>query len=186
MQTKTISTTANLIIITSSTLSSVTDFYKNEFLRVLPYGDPNTTSIDICYEYDTSPSNNQACRITSYNYYQDSSVSSTYYGIFTVYPGFNLYDSGSGLGSDASIEILPFSYDNFNPFVYTGSLVSQQDMVCYEMQLISLTLPNYTLSVSQGGRIAFYPYIYIQISNVSTTGAGLKNIIYSNKSFFSI
>ena len=180
LQTKTISTTANLIIITGSTLSSVIDFYKNEFLRVLPYGDPTTTPTDIRYEYYPIPTNNQACRITSYKYYQDNSVPSTYYGIFTVYPGFNLYDSGSGPGSDASIEILPFSYDNFNPFVYTGSLVSQQDMVCYEMQLISLTLPNYTLSVSQGGRVAFYPYLYVQISNVSATGAGLKNIIYSN------
>ena len=34
--------------------------------------------------------------------------------------------------------------------------------------------------MSQGGRIAFYPFVYVQISNVSSTGAGLKNIIYSN------
>ena len=31
-----------------------------------------------------------------------------------------------------------------------------------------------------GGRSAFYPYFYVELQNVSGTGAGLKNIIYSN------
>ena len=173
---KTINTTSEVIIITGTSLSTIQNFYKNQFLRVLPYGNAFTNPIDIKYQYNPLPSNNQARRIISYGYYEDSSSPGTFYGVFTVYPVFNLYNEGIG----ASIEILPFSYDNFNPFVYSGSLVSQQDMVCYEMQMISLTLPNYTLAVSQGGRIAFYPYVYVQISNVSATGAGLKNIIYSN------
>ena len=176
IQTKTISTTSDLIITTGNSLSNLKDYYKNEFLRVLPYGDSNTNPTDPYYEYDPTPSNNQACRITSYNYYEDSTTPGTYYGVFTVFPGFNLYNGGAG----AKIEILPFSYDNFNPFVYTGTIVSQQDMVCYEISMINLTLPNYTLAVSQGGRIAYYPYVYVQISNVSSTGAGLKNIMYSN------
>ena len=170
-------TTSSTIIINNpsgNTLSIVKDFYKNQFLRVLPYGDPNTTPTDICYEYSPTPTNNQAMRITSYNYYEV--VPGTGYGVFTVYPYFDLYNNGIG----ANIEILPFSRDNFNPFVYTGSFVSQQEMVCYEMQLVRLTLPNHTLAVSEGGRIAFYPFVYVQISNVSASGAGLKNIIYSN------
>ena len=173
-------TTSSTIIINNpggNTLSTITDFYKNQFLRVLPYGDPNVTPADPTdnrYEYDPKPTNNQAARIISYNYYEV--IPGTGYGVFKIYPHFNLYNNGI----DASVEILPFSYDNFNPFVYTGSLVSQQEMVCYEMSMTSLTLPNYTLAVSQGGRIAFYPYVYVQISNVSASGAGLKNIIYSN------
>jgi guanyl-specific ribonuclease Sa len=177
--TKVINTTENTIIITNpggNTLSTVTNYYKNYFLRVLPYGDPNTNPTDIYYEYDPTVSNNQARRITEYNYYEDSGAPGTYYGVFTVYPDFNLYNNGIG----ASIEILPFSRDNFNPFVYTGSLVSQQEMVCYQVQLSTLTLPNATLAISQGGRIAFYPFVYVQLSNVSASGAGLKNIIYSN------
>lgn len=75
---------------------------------------------------------------------------------------------------------LPFSQDSFNPFVYTGSLVSQQDMVCYEVTLLNLVLPNITLDTAYGGLISFYPYIYVQIQNVSAAGAKLKNIIYSN------
>jgi hypothetical protein len=174
--TKTISTSSNLIIITGATLSTIENFYKNEFLRVLPYGDVNTNPTDPRYEYDPTPTNNQARRITGYNYYEDSTIPGTYYGVFNVYPEFNLYNNGIG----ASIEILQYSFDNFNPFIYTGSLVSQQEMVCYEMQMISLTMPNAILAVGQGGRIAFYPYVYVQISNVSAAGAGLKNIIYSN------
>ena len=53
-------------------------------------------------------------------------------------------------------------------------------MVCYEIQLLDLVLPNSILMTGDGGRIAFYPYVYVQLSNVSTPGAGLKNIIYSN------
>ena len=78
------------------------------------------------------------------------------------------------------IEIMSFTRDNLYPFVYTGSLVSQQEMVCYEIQLLNLVLPNSILKVGEGGRIAFYPYIYVQLSNVSASGAGLKNVIYSN------
>jgi hypothetical protein len=74
-------------------------------------------------------------------------------------------------------EILPFSFDNLNPFTYTGSLVSQQEMVCYEVELLNLIVPNETLNVGEGGRIAFYPYIYVQLSNAE---ARLSNIIYSN------
>ena len=79
-----------------------------------------------------------------------------------------------------SIEILPFSYDNLNPFVYTGSLVSQQEMVCYEVRLSNLIIPNYVLLSGNGGRAAYYPFVYVELSNVSSTGARLKNTIYSN------
>ena len=78
------------------------------------------------------------------------------------------------------VELLPFSYDNANPFVYTGSQVSQQESVCYEMKLINVILPNLTLKTGFGGRIAFYPYVYVTISNYPYPSGGLNNIIYSN------
>lgn len=77
-------------------------------------------------------------------------------------------------------EILYFSYDNLNPFIYTGSQVSQQEMVCYEIELLNLSLPNKTLNVGVGSRITFYPYVYVEIANVSGSSAGIKNTIYSN------
>jgi hypothetical protein len=92
-----------------------------------------------------------------------------------VSPSFN----GTVISGD-SFEILYFSYDNMNPFVYTGSQVSQQEMVCYEIKLLKMSLPNKTLNSGFGSRIAFYPYVYIEIANVSGANAGTKNTIYSN------
>jgi hypothetical protein len=86
----------------------------------------------------------------------------------------------SGLYDQDQFEILQFSRDNAVPFVYSGSLVSQQNEVCYEISLLNLRLPNTTLNVGQGSRIAFYPYVYVELSNVSSAGRGLTNIIYSN------
>ena len=75
-------------------------------------------------------------------------------------------------------EILQFTRDNAVPFCYSGSLVSQQEMICYEIELLNLVLPNKTLQ--SGGRTAFYPYVYVELQNVSSASAGNKCIIYSN------
>jgi hypothetical protein len=77
-----------------------------------------------------------------------------------------------------TFEVLPFTYDNAVPFTYTGSLISQQEMVCYEIELINLVLPNKTLI--SGGRTAFYPYVYVELQNVSGASAGTQSVIYSN------
>ena len=77
-------------------------------------------------------------------------------------------------------EILAFSYDNASPFVYTGSMISQQEEVCYEVKLLNLILPNTTLFSGQGSRIAFYPYVYTELTNLSCAGSGLMNTMYSN------
>lgn len=63
--------------------------------------------------------------------------------------------------SQVSFEILAFARDNYNPLVYNGSTVSQQQEVCYEVELQRLTLPNEILLTGDGNRIAFYPYIYV-------------------------
>ena len=75
-------------------------------------------------------------------------------------------------------EIMPFSVDNCSPFTYNGSLASQNQSVSYDIGLNSLTLPN--LFLTNGGRIAYYPYIYVEIENVSTTTGPNRNVIYSN------
>ena len=73
-----------------------------------------------------------------------------------------------------------FTTDNAVPFNYTGSLVSQSQMVCYEIELLNLILPNRTLNVSLGGRIAFYPFVYVELQNVSGSSRGNPGVIYSN------
>jgi len=89
-------------------------------------------------------------------------------------------DNPPGAAANIILEVIDFSHDNLNPFVYTGSTVSQQEMVCYEIELLNLILPNATLKASNGSRISFYPYVYVELRNVSGTGAGKKNLIYSN------
>ena len=77
-------------------------------------------------------------------------------------------------------EIEQFTRDNYNPFVYTGSLVSSQESVCYEVELLNLILPNAVLASGRGGRPIFYPYLYVMLQPVSSDAGTNKNIIYSN------
>jgi hypothetical protein len=81
---------------------------------------------------------------------------------------------------DFAYEVEGFSYDNWNPFSYIGSLVSSQEMVCYEVELMNLTLPNTILKSGRGGRAIFYPYFYVELQNIAAPTSRADNIIYSN------
>jgi hypothetical protein len=153
-----------LTVVTSSSKMNLelnaanTDDYIGGFLRIagpLPVL-PFSTII---------PPYNECRRIVNYN---GVTKEVTVYPPFSVTPGLVKY------------EVLCFTIDNANPFVYTGSMVSQQESVCYEIELVDLILPNVVLSSGKGGRIAFYPYVYVELQNVSGSNAGTKNIIYSN------
>jgi hypothetical protein len=78
------------------------------------------------------------------------------------------------------LQLLTFNRDNEYPLNYTGSTVSQNQMVCYEIELISLILPNLPLDNTIGGLIAFYPYLYVELSNATAPSGGTPGIIYSN------
>lgn len=93
----------------------------------------------------------------------------------TVGPNF----SNVPLAGD-SFEILQFSRDNLSPLNYTGSDVSQQEMVCYEVELINLVLPNKELFTGSGGLISMYPYVYVELSNWSSSSGRGRDLIYSN------
>jgi len=92
----------------------------------------------------------------------------------TISPAFTATPTAS------MIELLPFTRDQYNSLHYSGSMVSQQQDVCSEIELLSLILPNTTLAVGQGSRIAFYPYVYVELSSVTSSSGGTNNIIYSN------
>lgn len=146
-------------VIVSSTLSTIeininADIKVNSFVRILSQ----------IYNYELDAPENECRRIINYN-----STTKT----ITVHPPFTALPP---VGN--KIEILNFSYDNLNPFVYTGSVLSQQELVCYEVDLLSVTLPTEILSVGEGGYITSYPFIYVELSN--TCSAGHRNIIYSN------
>ena len=155
--------------------SDQSGFYTDLFIRVDPGGINNLRQIT---NYVVTRNANGV--ITS----RRATVNSSF-GVVGPSPAFTI-TSGIVSGpftfalSEQKVCILPFSYDNLNPFVYTGSLVSQQDVVCYEIELLNLVLPNQTLAVGEGGFISYYPFVYVQLMNVDASGGHLKNIIYSN------
>jgi hypothetical protein len=131
----------------------------------------NASNVDNIYKnqyirFTSGTNDNEIRRITNY-------VGTT--RTITVYPELLSVPS---VGD--RIELLAFSYDNSTPFVYSGSMVSQQEEVCYQIELIDLVLPNRTLDSGYGARTSFYPYFYVNLSNVSAPGSGNINIIYSN------
>lgn len=79
--------------------------------------------------------------------------------------------------STLRLELLSFTRDNYVPISYSGSMDSQQNNVCYEIELINLTLPNRILATGYGSRVSFYPYMYVEFYNLSSRD---RNILYSN------
>ena len=90
------------------------------------------------------------------------------------------YSSSNGYLQNQQIEYLQYSGDNLHPLNFTGTRVSQSQAVCYKIKLISITLPNLPLDNQIGGLISFYPYLYVELSNVNSPMRGNKGIIYSN------
>ena len=79
------------------------------------------------------------------------------------------------LGQD--INIVSFVKDNYYPYMYDGTLSSLNQSVCYDVSLVSLTIPNAVLST--GSRIAYYSYLYVEFSTYSSS-TGSDSVIYSN------
>lgn len=78
----------------------------------------------------------------------------------------------------AAINIVSFLKENFNPLNYNGTMTSVNEAVCYEVELVSLIMPN--TSLVTGSRLVFYPFVYVELSNVSTPSGSSSDIIYSN------
>ncbi len=70
--------------------------------------------------------------------------------------------------------------DNAQSLLYSGSLVSVSQDVCYRISLVELVVPNLPILTGAGGRLAFYPYIYVDFENVTSSNSGRRAILYSN------
>ena len=103
---------------------------------------------------------------------------------FAIYPGKNGGDTYTiewdlfVMSETPIINISSFKCDNFTPLSYNGSMVSINEAVCYEVDLISLTLPN--ASLLTGSRISFYPYVYVEFANATSPNGASRELIYSN------
>ena len=80
---------------------------------------------------------------------------------------------------DPYYEILPFSYDNYAPITFTGSANILSTMACYEIKLIHIVLPNFSvLENGYGGLFSSYPFLWVQLSSVTTST--VRDAIWSN------
>ena len=77
-----------------------------------------------------------------------------------------------------TIDIVSLFHNNYSPLNYNGTLVSQNNSICYEVSLVEIILPNVNLKT--GSKIVFYPYVYVELSSISASQTYSKNIIYSN------
>ena len=75
-------------------------------------------------------------------------------------------------------QLLQYTIDISVPFSYSGSMISNSQSSAQEVTLNTLILPN--VELSNGGKIWQYPYVYIEVENVSTSSSGSRNVIYSN------
>jgi hypothetical protein len=163
--------------ITINTPSTIANYFQGLFIRIIPGSSPYLYNVFTEGNQSTyDPTLNLTAPLNQTRRIILSNIGAT--TVLNISPGFTVAPSVGSV-----IEILSFKYDNLCPFTYTGSLVSQQEMVCYEIELISLILPNQTLKGGLGATIAKYPFVYVGLQNVSSSGAGLSNIIYSNNPY---
>lgn len=93
----------------------------------------------------------------------------------TVYPPFSI-----AFPIGEPYEILSVSRDNAFGLRYFNSIVSSSELVCYEICLSRLIVPNTTLASGNGGTILNYPYLMVELSNLS---APQINTIYANNPY---
>jgi hypothetical protein len=148
-------------------LSSISNFYVGDFIRfTTPNGVSATTAQGLALPFG------EQRRISAFNPATNTITFSPPIDVSAVAVALDTGNIG--------YEIEPFSRDNFSPFNYTGSMVSSQQQVCYEVELLNLVIPNFLLKSGRGGRTAFYPYLYVEFYPISDTATSTKGILYSN------
>lgn len=168
---------SNCIFLDPLVANQTDNYYSGSFIYVYPdpVADSQTTElINIeggCFYINSYIGNGIcACFVTSVNP-PNVNAPTKYYPSYTS-NAINYPQAG------IKINIVSFSNDNYTPLIYNGSVVSQNETVAYEISLVNLTLPNIVLVT--GARVAFYSYVYVELSNVTASSSSSKNVIYSN------
>ena len=165
---------SNSCIFLPSNANTEDNYYTGQYIYIYPNVTANnqTTSLSnirgSCYYINAYVGNGyNACFVTNVN----TTILS---GSTEFYPSYNNTDPNYP-SPGTFINIVSSINDNFTPLIYNGSRVSQNDLVAYEISLVSLTLPNKILVT--GSSIAYYPYVYVELSVVNNLST---NAIYSN------
>ena len=169
----------NNCIFLPSSANKNDNYYTGQYIYVYPNQTANNQITPLsniegsCYYINSYVSNNGATNACFVSLVTPPNVTSpTQY-----YPSYSSNITNFPLPGTV-INIVNFANDNYNPLIYNGSVVSQNETVAYEISLVNLTLPNITLVT--GSRAAFYPYLYVELSNVTASSSSSKNVIYSN------
>lgn len=72
--------------------------------------------------------------------------------------------------------------DQYVPLNYSGSTVSQDQLVCYEVELLNLILPNLELNATKV-LTSFYPYLFVEFSNATSSMSRNVNQLYTNNQY---
>lgn len=135
----------------------------NSFLRI--YSGTSSQTIDVR-------------KITSIIGQTSTGTYTTNLNNMTSFTTYVVLESVDSISFPQYFEILQYTTDNCVPFNYSGSMGSNTQTSAHEVLLSTLILPN--VSLKNGGKIWMYPFVYIELENVSTSSSGSRNIIYSN------
>lgn len=81
--------------------------------------------------------------------------------------------------------ILPYMREGVVGLNFTGTQLTLSQASCFRMSVITLILPNLTIDVGPGPLTSFFPYVFLEISNVSNSNGRNKSILYSNNPYTS-
>ena len=76
-----------------------------------------------------------------------------------------------------------FLREGIVPLNFSGTYLTQSVISCYEMTVLNLILPNVQINALNSLLTSGYPYVLLEISNVTMPSSGNKNVIYSNNPF---
>jgi hypothetical protein len=100
---------------------------------------------------------------------------------------FILYESlSTSMKQNSSFaDALHFCIQNYQkegivPLNFSGTYLTQSQMSCYEITVLNLILPNRQLDALNSLLTTGFPYVLLEISNVTQPNSGNKNVIYSN------
>jgi len=77
-------------------------------------------------------------------------------------------------------QIYPFLREGIVPLNFTGTYLTQSTMSCYELNVSSLVLPNVPIVSLNSFLTSGFPFVLLEISNVSMPNSHTKNSIISN------
>jgi len=100
---------------------------------------------------------------------------------FAYYENLSMLQKKSPNFADATnFCVQNFIKEGIVPLNFSGTYLTQSQMSCYEITVLSLILPNVEIDALNSLLTSGFPYVLMEISNVTMPNSGNKNVIYSN------